>query len=150
MPLDGGVSSRASIASSSAIDSLWPSASKSLTPLYSGGLWEAERTTPRSCASSATAGVGSTPPTTAIPPAETIPSHDGLLERRAGAAGVTPDEDAPAARPGGRGAAELLDEIESERLADDAANAIGAEVSASHGVRRPGGEREHAVGARAV
>ena len=48
------------------------------------------------------------------------------------------------------GAAEPLDEIESERLADDAANAIGAEVSASHGVRRPGGEREHAVGARAV
>ena len=36
--------------------SLWPSASKSLTPLYSGGLWEAERTTPRSWASSATAG----------------------------------------------------------------------------------------------
>ena len=83
------------------------------------------------------------------PAGRTIP-HDGLLERRAGAAGVAPDEDAPAPRPGRRGAAELLDEIESERLADDAANAIGAEVSASHGVRRPGGEREHAVGARAV
>ena len=40
--------------------------SKNLTPLYSGGLCEAEMTTPRSSAASATAGVGSTPPRTAV------------------------------------------------------------------------------------
>ena len=51
-----------------------PSASKNLTPLYSGGLCEAEITTPRSWARSATAGVGSTPPSTAIPPADVIPA----------------------------------------------------------------------------
>src|SRR5215211_1665343 len=42
-------------------------------PLYSGGLCEAEMTTPRSSASSATAGVGSTPASTAFPPAATMP-----------------------------------------------------------------------------
>ena len=50
-----------------------PPPSKNLTPLYSGGLCDAEMTTPRSSASSATAGVGRTPPRTAVPPAETIP-----------------------------------------------------------------------------
>ena len=61
----GGASSSASIASSSASESLLPSFVKNLTPLYSGGLWEAEMTTPRSSASSATAGVGRTPASTA-------------------------------------------------------------------------------------
>src|SRR5205823_35581 len=69
----GGSSSSASIASSAASVSFRPSASKSLTPLYSGGLCEAEMTTPRSSASSATAGVGTMPAMTALPPAETTP-----------------------------------------------------------------------------
>ena len=47
--------------------------SKNLTPLYSGGLCEAEMTTPRSSASRATAGVGRTPASTALPPAATTP-----------------------------------------------------------------------------
>ena len=145
-----GASRNASIASSSSSESLWPSASKNLTPLYSGGLCEAERTIPRSWASSATAGVGSTPPRTAIPPAETIPAHDRLLERRPGAARVTADEDAATTGPGRRGAAEPLDEIERERLADDAANAIGAEVGTGHGNGRRRGEGTHALQARAA
>ena len=44
----GGASSSASISSSAASGSLRPRASKNLTPLYSGGLCEAEMTTPRS------------------------------------------------------------------------------------------------------
>ena len=69
----GGASRSASICSSAASVSFSPSASKNFTPLYSGGLCEAEMTTPRSRRSSATAGVGSTPPRTAFPPAETTP-----------------------------------------------------------------------------
>ena len=44
----GGASSSASISSSAASGSLRPRASKNFTPLYSGGLCEAEMTTPRS------------------------------------------------------------------------------------------------------
>ena len=66
-------SSSASIASSSSSVSLRPSPSKSLTPLYGGGLCDAETTAPRSSASRATAGVGSTPARTAVQPADEIP-----------------------------------------------------------------------------
>src|SRR6476646_471987 len=66
-------SSRLSISSSSRSVSFCPSRSKILIPLYSGGLCEAETTTPRSSARRATAGVGSTPASTALPPASTIP-----------------------------------------------------------------------------
>src|SRR5215213_1799137 len=68
-----GAASSCSICSSASSESFRPRESKNLTPLYSGGLCEAEMTTPRSSASSATAGVGSTPATTAAPPAETTP-----------------------------------------------------------------------------
>src|SRR3954452_17089222 len=68
-----GSSSSASISSSCVSDSFWPSRSKNLTPLYSGGLWDAVMTQPRSSVKSATAGVGSTPATTALPPTEAIP-----------------------------------------------------------------------------
>src|SRR5262245_35793614 len=61
------------MSSSSASDSLWPSRSKTFTPLYSGALCEAETTRPRSWDRSATAGVGTTPASTAVPPASTIP-----------------------------------------------------------------------------
>src|SRR3954468_463506 len=73
-PPGAGPSRSASISSSAASVSLRPSRSKSLTPLYSGGLCEAEMTAPRSRPSSATAGVGRTPASTALPPAEAIPS----------------------------------------------------------------------------
>ena len=53
--------------------SFCPSPSNSFTPLYCGGLWEAVTTAPTSSASSATAGLGSTPPSTAEPPADAIP-----------------------------------------------------------------------------
>src|SRR4051794_36415455 len=69
----GGTSSSASISSSDASCSLWPSRVKNFTPLYSGGLCDAEMTTPRSSASSATAGVGRTPPRIATPPADSTP-----------------------------------------------------------------------------
>src|SRR5215218_1911208 len=69
----GGSSSSASISSSEASLSFWPSPSKNLTPLYCGGLCDAVITAPRSSARSATAGVGRTPARTAEPPAETIP-----------------------------------------------------------------------------
>src|SRR5919108_2108074 len=71
--LAAGVTSSASISSSASSVSLRPSRSKSLTPLYSGGLCEAEMTAPRSSARRATAGVGRTPASTALPPAETTP-----------------------------------------------------------------------------
>src|SRR3954470_11292006 len=66
-------SSSASICSSCSSVSFWPSRSKNLTPLYSGGLCEAVITQPRSSVSSATAGVGRTPATTALPPADAMP-----------------------------------------------------------------------------
>jgi hypothetical protein len=43
-----------------------------------GGLWDAVITQPRSSVSSATAGVGSTPATTALPPADAIPLASAL------------------------------------------------------------------------
>src|SRR5579884_1492940 len=69
----GAAARSSSICSSCSSDSLCPCESKNLTPLYSGGLCDAEMTTPRSSASSATAGVGSTPPSRQSPPAETTP-----------------------------------------------------------------------------
>ena len=58
--------------SSTASGSLKPCASKNLMPLYSGGLCEAEMTTPASQASSrvssATPGVGMMPASSAVPP----------------------------------------------------------------------------------
>ena len=70
----GGSSSRASISSSAASVSFCPAPSKNLIPLYSGGLCEAETTMPRSSESRATAGVGSTPPSTALPPTDATPA----------------------------------------------------------------------------
>ena len=89
-------------------------------------------TTPRSSAASATAGVGSTPPSTASPPAETTPRANACLELGARAARVAPDEDASRAAPERRRAAEPLDEVGREELADDAADAVGPEVAPRH------------------
>ena len=109
-PALAGRSSSASISSSCSSESLWPSRSKNLTPLYSGGLCDAETTAPRSSASSATAGVGSTPASTAFPPAATIPRANassssgpkrGCRGRRRRARGPTR----------GRGLAEPLHEL---------------------------------------
>src|SRR6185312_8974431 len=85
-PPGAGPSRSASISSSAPSVSLRPSRSKNLTPLYSGGLCEAEMTAPRSRPRSATAGVGSTPARTALPPAEAMPranasSSSGPLAR---------------------------------------------------------------------
>ena len=101
---------------------------KSFTPLYSGGLCDAEMTTPTSSASSATAGVGSTPAEHRVPARGDDAARERLLELGAGAARVAADEDAAAARPARHGAAELLDELGRQRLADDAADAVRAEV----------------------
>src|SRR4051812_22015983 len=74
LPPPGASASRsASICSSCSSLSLRPSAPKNLTPLYSGGLCDAVITTPRSRRSSATAGVGTTPASTAEPPADETP-----------------------------------------------------------------------------
>ena len=63
----------ASISSSTSSGNFVPAASKNLMPLYSGGLCEAEMTTPleapRSVVRNAIAGVGSTPAMNASPPA---------------------------------------------------------------------------------
>src|SRR3954454_5448024 len=74
----GAAARSSSICSSEASDSLCPWASKNFTPLYSGGLCEAEITTPRSSASSATAGVGRTPPRMQSPPADTTPRANAV------------------------------------------------------------------------
>src|SRR6059058_5043797 len=85
-PPGAGASRSASVSSSAESVSLWPSRSKNLTPLYSGGLCEAEMTTPRSSRRSATAGVGRTPARTAVAPADATPranasSSSGPLAR---------------------------------------------------------------------
>ena len=89
-------------------------------------------TTPRSSASSATAGVGSTPARTALPPPATTPRANASSSVRARPARVTADEDAAAARPERRCLAQALDEVDGQILADDAADAVGPEV-APHG-----------------
>src|SRR6476660_4285353 len=83
--MPGDAASSSSICSSDRSESLCPFESKNLTPLYSGGLCDAEMTTPRSSASSATAGVGSTPPRMQSPPTETTP-------RANASSSATPDE----------------------------------------------------------
>ena len=73
-----GAARAASISSSSSSGSFMPFAAKSLMPLYSGGLCDAEMTTPhdapRSRVRYAMAGVGSTPARIASPPAVRMPS----------------------------------------------------------------------------
>ena len=54
-------------------------------------------------------------------------SRERLLELGPGPAGVPADEDAAAARPERDRAPEALDELRRERVADDAADAVGAE-----------------------
>src|SRR5262249_54753408 len=82
-----------------------PEPSKSLTPLYSGGLCDAEMTAPRSRASSATAGVGRMPASTAVPPAEATPDAKARSRSRPEARVFLPTKTAPlphhsvAARP---------------------------------------------------
>ena len=95
--------------------SFCPCASKNLTPLYSGGLCDAVITAPTSSASSATAGVGSTPASTALPPADAIPRASASSSSTPGGARVAPDEDATASGPQRDGLAELLDELGRQR-----------------------------------
>src|SRR3954466_6543897 len=105
----GRASSSASISSSAASVSFWPSRSKNLTPLYSGGLCDAEMTTPRSSASSATAGGGGTPAGAGggrdppgedgVPACRDDTACERLLEFDARCTCVAADEDAPASRP---------------------------------------------------
>ena len=90
-----------------------PLASKNLTPLYSGGLCEAEMTQPRSSASSATAGVGRTPPSTACPPAETTPRAKASSSSGPDPRVSRPMKMRPSPRPQRRRAAEALDEIDA-------------------------------------
>ncbi len=130
-----GSSRKLSISSSASSVSFAPSRSKSLTPLYSGGLCDADTTAPRSRAQRATAGVGSTPPRTASPPADRIPRASASSSSRAGTSRVATHEDRPAADPDGRGAAEPLDEVGGQAVADDAANAVRSEVTPRHGWR---------------
>ena len=60
-------------------------------------------------------------------------ARERLLELGAGAAGVTADEDAAAAGPERRRLAEPLDEVDGQILADDATDAVGAEVPGGGG-----------------
>src|SRR5215207_3590953 len=60
--------------------------------------------------------------------------REGVLEHRSGFPRVAPDEGAPASGPERGGPAEPLHELGRQRLADDPANAICAEV-APHGAR---------------
>ena len=55
------------------------------------------------------------------------PAGHGRLERRAGAPSVAPDEDASPPRPERRCAADCLDELGRQGLADDAPDTVGAE-----------------------
>ena len=84
---------------------------------------------PRSSASSATAGVGSTPAEHRVPAGRDDPAANASSSSGAGAARVAADEDAPAAAPERGRLAELLDELDGQVLAHDAANTVGAEVA---------------------
>ena len=127
-----GASKSASISSSAASVSLRPSPSKNLTPLYSGGLCDAEMTAPRSSASSATAGVGSTPASTALPPAATTPRANASSSSGPEPRVSRPTKTRPPLRPERRRAAEPLDELGRQLLADDAADPVGTEVAAAN------------------
>jgi hypothetical protein len=64
------------------------------------------------------------------------PAGESFLELRPAPPRVPPHEDASPAAPDGCGLPEALDEIGRERLADDAANAVGSEVLPRHGAGR--------------
>ena len=89
-------------------------------------------TTPRSSASSATAGVGSTPPRIAVPPAETTPRANASSSSTPDARVSRPTKTLPRPDPQRRGAAEPLDELARQELADDAPDTVGTEVPPSH------------------
>ena len=59
-----------------------------------------------------------------------------VLELGPAGARVAAHEHAPAAAPGRRCPAQPLDEVERQRLADDAADAVGSEVLPRHGAGR--------------
>ena len=145
-PPAGGVSSSASIASSSASDSLWPSASKSLTPLYSGRVVRGGEDDPQVLGEQRDGGCRQHTAENGDPaPGDDAPD-ERVLERRARSHGVAADEDAAAAGPDRPRAPELLDEVERQRAADDAAHAISSEVSTGHDVVRPKAKRRRPGG----
>ena len=89
-----GCSSAASISSSSSSGSFIPLDAKNLIPLYSGGLCEAEMTTPedapRSSVRNAIAGVGSMPASTTSPPAAWMPDTNASSSHSPEARGSRP------------------------------------------------------------
>ena len=121
-----------STAASSASGSLKPSAPKSLIPLSGKGLCEALITAPATASprltSSATAGVGSTPPSSTCTPALASPAASAAFEHRAAAAGVTAHEHR---RAGAEAAPECPADREGqlgcEVAVRDASHAVGAE-----------------------
>ncbi len=72
-------------------------------------------------------------------------AREGVLELRPRAARVAADEDAPAACPARRRAAEPRDQVGRQRLADDPADAVRAEVAPTHGRGSLGHPRATAV-----
>ena len=64
------------------------------------------------------------------------PVGERVLELRPAGTRVAADEDASAAAPGCRSLAQPLDEVDRQRLADDAADAVRSEVLPRHGAGR--------------
>ena len=141
----------ASISSSIASGSFVPAAEKNLIPLSSGGLWDAEITTPleapRSVVRNATAGVGSMPASRTSPPAAVIPARARPRASSPEARGSRPTtiagwpspwrpKTATAAAPSRAG------EVVGEVLPRAAADAVGPEqprhrAAPYRGTRRP-------------
>ena len=106
---------------------------KNLIPLSRHGLCEAEitaaRSSPRRRTRIEAAGVGSTPASSASPPASADAGGERRLEHRAGLARVAHDQHLRPSRlaSGGRGAAERERQLGGEQLAGDPANPVGPE-----------------------
>ncbi len=134
----GGASSSASISSSCASESLWPCPVEELDAVVLGRVVgrrdddpevEREQRDRRRRQHAAEHGV---------PAGGDDAASERLLELGAGPTRVAADEDATAARTSGVTALpELLDQLRRERLADDAANAVGSEVPTAHGPAEP-------------
>ena len=133
--MPGAAASSSSICSSETSESLWPWESKNLTPLYSGGLCDAEMTTPRSSAKQRDRGRRKHAAENAVTARGDHTARKRLFELDAGRAGVTADEDLRSAGPERCRAAQTLDQLGREELAHDATHPIGAEVLARHDER---------------
>ena len=133
-PPGAGASKSASISSSCSSTS-FPPPRKSFTPLYSGGLCDADDDDSEVVREQGDCRRREDAAENGSAARRRDAACHGLLELRPGAARVPSDEHTPALRPQRGRFPDLLDEIRGQLLADDPADSVRPEVSPRHGGR---------------